>query len=286
MSGFNIPFISGTKLGRDHTQYGTVPFADRPPDSDPFSTFWPIGFTLDEMMQLSWLVREWAFTGTGHWAQAPNGDTVVYDQSAQDPTPPPSPPFPSWDAQENIPRRKNNNILLPSNPIPDERWISCAYGPEAQYIATPRIPIPGGFAWRLLAIFESMAVAASALPYQRYPLVYFDESNALFYPLLFLRVTMRAQNIPGPQSYAMTSLLAEVAPPLINGRGSVVGTCTILGHTFSLYSMQFLTGIPTPITLSGTFQVSPSMWWEFKNTLGETIYDPATGIETGANPFA
>src|SRR5438876_11493452 len=104
MSSYTVPFVAGNTPGADHTQFGTLPFSERP--TGLFESLFPIGFTLEEIMLLCWRVRKWEVNGSASWTFTPSvgdpsSDSVDYSPAAQDPQ-----PYLTYDSEENYGRQK------------------------------------------------------------------------------------------------------------------------------------------------------------------------------------
>lgn len=265
---FRVACVAGNTIHVDHTQYGTVPFSFRPTDDS--RTIWPVGFSLEEIMKLAWRVRKWKITGTASWNFTDNsgsdGDTIIYDESAQDPD-----PFPPFDGEEHLPRKKWDEEASP-----DERFLVVSYGPSARYIATPRV----GGSWRLIGSFLSFATSNVSL---QFPSMYYKSDEELFWPFIEFEINMAAH----PPRASMTSNLTSISSVGVQGRGSPVGTLNILGREIILYSASQLTGWPNSglLTMSGAFTMEPKTWWPYANSQGNPVYDEDSGAQIN-DPFA
>lgn len=278
--GYLVRCISGNTNQVDHTQYGTIPYADRP--TDAFKTLTPIGFDLDQIMQLAWRVKRWKISGTAAWtwtggSHGSDSRTVVYDPDTnQDPSPP-SP----FDAQSHLPFKKNSFIATPHY-IPDERWLVAAYGPEALYIATT----PTGSFRPFFAKYQSF-VLGGGNPSLQFPSIYYGgpDGSFVFYPIQYFHIEMDGA-INGAGFAVMTSNLAEVGA-LTNGRGTEIGTLTVLGREVKLYAGVALTGYSGSgtLTLSADFTMEPDKYWPFANSDNFPVYDEDTGAQL-VDPFS
>lgn len=278
MPSYTVPFVAGDTPGRDHLPQGTSPIADRP--SGDFATLYPVGFTLDEMMKLAWLVRKWEVNGTADWVLVETlttSDSMSYSPAVQDVQ-----PYGGYDGQEHYARHKI--ILVGEEELaPDERYLTMAYGPNANYIAMDRTgPHVGAYHWRLKANFQATSGTNADL---RSPVGYFDAGSNLFYPLLVFNVAMDTSDNPSFPGHAMTSYRALISGVGSNGRGSVVGSCTILGKSFDLYSASALTGPGFTLSMSAAFTLTPIEYWPYKNSVGDPVYDSTTG-DTLNDPFS
>lgn len=259
-----ISFLAGDTKFADHHQYGNLPFVDRP--GGLFTSLYPVGFTLAEMMLLCWRVKKWKVTGTASWSNVDDDDSIAYDPSVQDPL-----PYLDYDSEENYGRKKRSTVV-----IADDRLLPFSYGPEALYIAFGRTGTgTGPFSWRLIASLNSFISGGGNADLAN-PVVYYDPDTQLFYPLIrFLLAMAHFSNIPA-SGYGMSSFKAETV-----GARPVVGTCSILGKSFDLYSLQDYAPVTT---VAATFVWEPDEYWPFSNSLGDPVYDTVTGVQINS-PF-
>lgn len=311
---FNIPYLVGDMVGRDHQYWPTIlrseiPFLTAAPLPARYDSIWPVDITLEQLLALTWRVRNWDFSGSCAVSKTIQnaGDPAVFTQSG------------SADVAETqltvLKLRQSDSALIASDKEPDiiRRFVIQGYKASsftglANYsigAVTGDAPIS---AWESSGDFGTFsgstppantpgedAMAPSVL--SGFPILY-NPTTQMFSPPFAGIGEMIPFIFGGSPLVASVQFLRNPAT-VLSGTGPLTlrkpGVMSIalggIAPDFDVpVELQWrFTGESPGSHVSGTgdcdFTLEATDWWPFKNSLGQLVYAADDGAQQN-DPFA
>lgn len=317
---FLVRYLVGNTANRDHIFWETILraqalafFGGSADDKNrAVDRNWPIGVSLEVMMNMCWRVREWridvsAFTYAGHagnWTMGGNLPQMVLKmRRVKFPAVPPPNSLREVTDERDI-LGPASDVGINPNSLSNAGTL-CGNGDDIPYGGADSVSSGITLNYLLFGVPPPVSPTSEQKDYGALlcgGYVIFDPSTGKFWPQFFIRGMFRKNYAasttygdPFVQFYTLSPTPhAPPLPPPVNGTGTDVqqGTLTLIdpaGGPNVLLPIGMFGGTPGFGDSGGSGSVNltmtPIRWWPYENGDGDPVWNETTGIQVG-DPFA